>query len=359
MPRARPRLPFAAWLMLLGLVGCTAPNPAYEPPDIDPAEADAGPPPGSRSPEGGQAGAPGSAGGAPDGDAATGRDAGGGGPPPDAATSPPFDAAAPAEPGPDTRAPSSDPDGQQPAPDAAEPPHLPPDAAPEPPDAEPPSPPDALPRPEVVASQDLVAYYPFDDATFTQDRSGNGHHATLRGSLPASHLVAGARGGALRLDGNAYLEVPSSPAFDALRTGFTIAAWINLPSAPSAYATVASRQAGSGTWEHFGLGLYTSRGYVTTDDSRAAFTGGAVPLGRWVHMAGTYDGSTMRIYLNGALVGQAGAVQGPAVDQTPLLIGGNQNGSTVGERLVGLLDELRLYQRALTAAEIGAIVKEP
>ena len=70
----------------------------------------------------------------------------------------------------------------------------------------------------------------------------------------------------------------------------------------------------------------------------------------------TYDGTVLRIYVNGAQVG-TGDVSGSITAGTgSLRIGGN---SVWGEYFGGLIDELRLYSRALSAAEITADMTRP
>ena len=75
----------------------------------------------------------------------------------------------------------------------------------------------------------------------------------------------------------------------------------------------------------------------------------AIPVNTWTHEALTYDGTTIRLYINGveaASKPQTGAVKSST---DPLWIGGN---TPFGEYFQGLLDELRVYKRALTPAEI-------
>ncbi len=82
---------------------------------------------------------------------------------------------------------------------------------------------------------------------------------------------------------------------------------------------------------------------------RNAVGSASLPLNVWSHLATTYDGATVRLYVNGALVGSlpfAGAI--PA-STGPLRLGGN---SVWGEWFAGLIDEVRVYNRALSASEI-------
>ena len=82
-----------------------------------------------------------------------------------------------------------------------------------------------------------------------------------------------------------------------------------------------------------------------------------VPQQTWVHIAGTYDGSQARLYVNGAEVNSQ-AITGPfAAETNPLILSGNGNGNgyAVSEFVPGQLDEIMLYRRALGADEIARL----
>ena len=75
----------------------------------------------------------------------------------------------------------------------------------------------------------------------------------------------------------------------------------------------------------------------------------ALPAGTWSHLAATYDGSQLRLYVNGTQVAQTAASGSIATSTAPLRIGGN---AVWGEWFSGWIDEVRVYGRALSAAEI-------
>jgi hypothetical protein len=72
-------------------------------------------------------------------------------------------------------------------------------------------------------------------------------------------------------------------------------------------------------------------------------------LNTWTHLALTYDGATMRIYVNGLLVNSRSASGAVLTSSGALRIGGN---GVWGEYFAGTIDEVRVYNRALTQAEI-------
>ena len=75
----------------------------------------------------------------------------------------------------------------------------------------------------------------------------------------------------------------------------------------------------------------------------------ANPVNAWTYVAFTYDGATVRLYINGTQVASRAASGAIQTTNSPLWIGGN---SPYGEYFQGLIDEARVYNRALTQAEI-------
>jgi hypothetical protein len=80
-----------------------------------------------------------------------------------------------------------------------------------------------------------------------------------------------------------------------------------------------------------------------------ASSGTAVPVDRWSDVAVTYDGDTVRLYINAHQVASRAASGAIQISRNPLWIGGNQ---PYGEHFTGLIDEVRVYDRALAPAEI-------
>ena len=168
----------------------------------------------------------------------------------------------------------------------------------------------------------------------------------------ATRSSAGRFGGALSFDGvNDSVLVADSNSLD-LRTGMTLSAWVR-PTTGGGWRTVMLK-------EQPGQLVYAL--YSSTDNNRPSghvFTNGDMALGgptvlaanTWSHLAVAWDGLTIRMYVNGAQVASGALAGTAAVSASPLRIGGN---SVWGEWFAGLIDEVRVYNRALSAAEIAA-----
>jgi hypothetical protein len=209
---------------------------------------------------------------------------------------------------------------------------------------------------------DLIAAYDFDagSGTSVTDRTGKGHTGTISG---ATWTTAGRFGNALTFDGaNDWVTVADANDLD-FTTAMTLEAWV--------YPT----ESGGGSWRNVLIkerpsgevyNLYSNAdantpvAYVvrsTAPGTPLDVSGTSqLPLNAWSHLAVTYDNATLRLFVNGVEVGTR-AVAGPLLTSTGVLrIGGN---SKWGEYFAGRIDEVRIYNRALTAAEIQADMGSP
>jgi glucose/arabinose dehydrogenase len=205
-----------------------------------------------------------------------------------------------------------------------------------------------------AAPSGLVAAYTFAEGSggTTADVSGNGNTGTLTGGPGWSS--SGRFGTALSFDGlNDLVSIADAPSID-LTSGMTIEAWVN-PAALSGWRTVAMKEMPDG----LDYALYASNGprpagYLNTTGSTmyVSATGpSALTTGAWSHLAVTFGGGTLRLYVNGVQVASQTGSGTIRTSASPLTIGGN---SVWSEWFVGLIDEVRIYNRALTQAEIQA-----
>ncbi len=196
----------------------------------------------------------------------------------------------------------------------------------------------------------LVAAYSFDDGAGTTlaDRTGKGHTGTLSG---ATWSAAGRYGGALSFDGvNDWVTVADANDLD-LTTGMTLQAWVR-PTASNDWRTAIMKERPSGlAYTLYSAGLTQPSGYVHAGGDSSAQGPTALPVNTWSHLAVTYDNATIRLYVNGTQVATRAQTGAMTVSASVLRLGGN---GVWGEYFAGLMDDVRVYNRALTAAEIAA-----
>jgi len=101
--------------------------------------------------------------------------------------------------------------------------------------------------------------------------------------------------------------------------------------------------------------LYAHGGGSTKVPVTEVFVGGArtvagpsaLTINTWAHLAATFDGASLKLYVNGSLVSQQAVAGSVTTSSGALRIGGN---TLWDEHYAGLIDEVRIYRRALTAA---------
>ena len=217
-----------------------------------------------------------------------------------------------------------------------------------------------------VPASGLVAAYGFNEGTgaISSDASGNSNTATLN---TATWRTQGKFGNALSFNGTSKVTVPDAPSLD-LTTGMTLEAWVYPTVAGGGeWPTIMMKEAPPGLPYTFAYVLYgkvwsptgpVRPGMRTFTTAGQAVSGGSVlPANTWSHFAGTYDGTTLRVYINGTQVASLAAT-GALVNSSGLLsIGGNLVSSI--EYFTGRLDEIRLYNRALSVSEIQQDMTTP
>ena len=208
----------------------------------------------------------------------------------------------------------------------------------------------------------LVAAYGFEDGTGTvlADNSGRGHPGTIAG---ATWTTAGRFGQALTFDGiNDWVTIADAADLD-LTSGMTLEAWV--------YPTAL----GNGSWRNVLIKerqngeVYTLYANADTNAPTAYVVRAAqssvtldvrgssqLPLNTWSHLTVTFDNTTLRIYVDGVQVGTR-AVAGPLLTSSGVLrIGGNK---PFGEYFAGRIDNVRIYNRALTVSQIQSDMTTP
>ena len=219
----------------------------------------------------------------------------------------------------------------------------------------------------LVLTSGLIGYWPFDDASGTtaSDSSGYKNTGTLTGDAAWG---TGYLRSCLALDGQSgYVRVPSTANLEQVSNAVTLCAWVKFGT-NIAYTAgdmqdvarkVISESNNSSPYsaydlvvQDFGGGTFKARmGVSRAADSARGTTdwGSTHTYGLWYYLVGVYDGSTVQLYVNGTLESSVSFTGTLLQTSQPLCIG---RFGTVGEALNGLVDDFRLYNRALSATEI-------
>lgn len=216
---------------------------------------------------------------------------------------------------------------------------------------------------------DLIGYWRLNDgsgSSTAHDWSSWGNNGTLVGlDSVSAWATGGPEGVALSAQGKGYVNVGQSSSIDSITNEVTAAAWIYLDQVNTDFATAISRQIGTGFGQQYHLSINPMQQaafYVTTPAKLAYLTSpSTMPLQTWIHLAGTWDGSEAKLYVNGTEVATA-QVSGPLAAETNAVVlagNGNGGGRTVSELVPGRLDDIMLYRRALAGDEIARLASGP
>ncbi|MHC4438428.1 MAG: LamG-like jellyroll fold domain-containing protein, partial [Planctomycetota bacterium] len=224
-----------------------------------------------------------------------------------------------------------------------------------------------------MAEADLVGLWRFDEnsGTIAHDASGNGHDGTLVGD---PKWAPGKIGEALDFDGED--DLVELGAFDVIGPGITLAGWIRPDSFAINDGRIITKANEWGENDHWWMLSTIASGGETRLRFRLKTEGqstttliassGALVTDEWQHATATWDGSTMRLYLNGEEVGSA-AKTGAAVatnSDVSVAIGSQPSDAFapatpdhVEKYFDGLIDDVRLYNEALTVERLEGIME--
>ena len=202
-----------------------------------------------------------------------------------------------------------------------------------------------------------AAYYMFDgDAN---DSSGNGNHGTENGS-PA--YVAGKFDQAISLDGGGeYVNCGNGSSLNPA-DAVTVAAWIYPTSYGSSSAEIVTKLDTQSNQRAYALRLDSSSNkllfFVSPDGTNEAgnavsvASDSSIPLDQWTHVAGTYDGSSIKVYVNGVADGSEHYSSDIYSSSADLCIGALFISGSPARYFSGRIDEVRIYDSALSQSGI-------
>jgi len=224
---------------------------------------------------------------------------------------------------------------------------------------------------KTVSNQGLQGYWNFNEGTSTSAGDSSGNSNT--GSISGATWVAGKRGKALDFNGSSqYVEIADNSALD-MASSYSVAAWV--------YADTLTRT-DTATWDSIitkgtsGEGAAENHNYLLAYNAASGFGtvnrwlfvlensvgsncnllgNAAANTGQWYHVVGVFDDTlnTSTLYVDGAQQNQVACSLTPNTNDLPVRIGKDQNSS--GNYWNGKIDDVRIYNRALSAAEVLAL----
>ncbi len=185
-----------------------------------------------------------------------------------------------------------------------------------------------------------VAAYRFDEASGSRaaDGSGLGRDARI---VRARRTRTARSGSALTLDGRrAYVAVPPV----SLRGSVTFEAWVRPSARGRTWRTIV--QSGGGAAASYRLYASDPRGRAAATIGRIMLTGPKLAARRWTHVAMTYDGRTARLVVDGTVVAEKPAPTPSGSGRVTI------GGGDPGRYFAGQIDDVAIYDQALTSAEL-------
>ena len=208
--------------------------------------------------------------------------------------------------------------------------------------------PKAPPPACVPPPPDMVSWWPGDGTT---DDIIDGNNGTFHGT---ASYATGEVGQAFSFDEFNYVEVPDAANLDfEPNAPITVDMWVYRTRDNGTMHMLGKRVGCTGnSGINYQMGFTGAQGLFFGGNVGGVETHQDLPLLTWTHLAGTFDGSTIRFYINGELAGTVDATSIGPTNDAPLRIG------TSGdcEHFVGLIDEIELFNRALSQEEIQSIV---
>jgi glucose/arabinose dehydrogenase len=215
-----------------------------------------------------------------------------------------------------------------------------------------------LPMPP-VGTPDVVAAYSFNEGQglVASDSSGNGNTGNIAGAVWTSQSVFG---NALSFDGaTGFVTVPGNSTLNLSGAG-TLEAWVRINTLGRWHGVIAKGNANNDQAHNYALEINDANrarcivGNGLTSQLLDSTT--TIPAAQFRHLACVWNGSTLSLFINGVLNTSTTLTVSPAGNVAPLFIG--QFGGD-SDRLLGIIDEIRIYNRALSPAEIQFDMNSP
>ena len=227
-------------------------------------------------------------------------------------------------------------------------------------------PPRAMINPLHPLSRGLVGYWLFNEGAGSRanDISGHGNHGTLKNMSPNTGWGGSKFGGGLQFDGvdDYVIKTSMSPDFDE-KSEISVSVWFKPNSLDTGGASkylISLPEVSSG-WN--GIDIIQQNAIIgfdlaTHSDDSLGMISTTLTDTDWHHITLTYDGITLKAYLDGASVGNDPVTLGTGLKHASKQLNVGRFGS-FGSHCAGAIDNVRIYNRALTALEIKTLYHNP
>ena len=206
-----------------------------------------------------------------------------------------------------------------------------------------------------IPDPSLVGYWPFDEKVGkkAEDVSGNGNDGKL---IDGPKWVEGKFGSALEFGGGSYVEVADDPSLDLINSA-TLMAWFKLTDKLTDTSRMMSKN--NSIFVIFDFSNKSSLDFLVKPDNHFAESKTVDwKQGDWYHFAGSFAKGKMNIYINGQLEGEKKNAAGIAPSDLDLWIGAD-DWKMPASSFPGVIDEVRIYNKALTEGEIKKLMTTP
>ena len=195
----------------------------------------------------------------------------------------------------------------------------------------------------------LVGWWTFDEGSgaTAADSSGMGNDGTVNGATWAGGTI----GGALSFDGTSdYVAIPNESDYDCAGA-VSVCAWIKADPSMGAWKGAVTKS------DNMNLQRYNDTAKIvwqTNGTSQYQLQSASDVIDdQWHHVVGTYDGADKKLYVDGVLDATAACTGSIDTTDEPVEIGRNSHHDSYYWK--GLIDDVRIYNRAITPAEVAAL----
>ncbi|MFA5386522.1 MAG: LamG-like jellyroll fold domain-containing protein [Candidatus Paceibacterota bacterium] len=207
----------------------------------------------------------------------------------------------------------------------------------------------------ITNTSGLVGYWKLDEGTGTvaSDSSGNNNACTLT-SGPT--WITGKVGNSLNFNGSSnYVNCENGASLNIIGNTISLSAWIKPNDFVASYKSIIGKRNGG---EAYTLETYTNGnvrfGTYGTSNAELLTTTNPLSIGGWYQVVGVYNGTNKYIYVNGILVKSVAATGNILTSGSKVGIGSLNGNGAIGP-FNGVIDDVRIYNRALSAAEVQAL----